>query len=119
MLGEGGERGGRGGKEGPWWVGLNLIRQSFPGLDSFSGSSWLQGGQPLARRQSGITVMGTHPQGSWSHVKKCGAGVGGGFRVEGVEERGWLKGLVGREEEEADEETLFPGFPGPAGLRAT
>ena len=90
------------------WVGLLLGELLAPG-----------GGQPLARRQSGITVMGTHPQGSWSQVKKCGAGVGGGLRVEGVEERGWLKRLVGREEEEADEETLFPGFPGPSGLRAT
>ena len=88
------------------WVGLLLRELLAPG------------GQPLARRQSGITVRGTHPQGSWSQVKKCGAGVGDGFRVEGVEERGWLKRLVGRGEEEADEETLFPGFPGPAGLRA-
>ena len=40
--------------------------------------------------------------------------MGGGFRVEGVEERGWLKRLVGSGEEEAAEETLFPGFSGPA-----
>ena len=58
--------------------------------------------------------MGTHPQGSQSQVQKCG----GSFRVEGVEERVWFKRVVGRGEEKAAEETLFPDFPGPAGLSA-
>lgn len=46
------------------WVGLLLRELLVPG------------GQPLARRQSGITVMGTHPQGSWSQVKKWGGDSG-------------------------------------------
>lgn len=35
-----------------------------------------------------------------------------------MEERGWLKRMVGRGEEESAEEALFSGFPGLAGLRA-
>lgn len=54
--------------------------------------------------------------GSWSQVQKWG---GGAFQVEGVEERVWLKRLVGRGEENTAEESLFTDFPGPAGLLAT
>lgn len=35
-----------------------------------------------------------------------------------MEERGWLKRMVGRGEEKSAEEALFSGFPGLAGLRA-
>lgn len=74
------------GEGGHWWRGLNLIRQSFPGLVSFSGNSWFPGGHPLARRRSDITVMGTHPEGCLSQVKERGI-PGGRNGREGVVEK--------------------------------
>lgn len=53
-------------------TGLNIIRQSFPGLNAFSGSSRFHGGHLLSGRQSGITAMGTHPEGCLSPVKEMG-----------------------------------------------